>query len=395
MTKRKRKNKIKQFVKVSKRRIKRTNGNKILSWLGRNFIQHPFILGFLAFIWVNYIFYKRNFTAHPLKILGFHIGLIIIWLILVVFSNLLKDKPHVKWYFRKRFVFFMSIFFAPLGLIFLWLGSNFKKVTKIVLTVIFIGLFLVSNFYQSKRQERFAKGLSYDRIIKVISGAKRETFIKKLDNFDLNSLKLNKIPLRERKKLAASDISLACTKGVVFIKTKDNLGRDLGMGSGMVLSSNGVILTSMHVLTSAYSAEIKFGENELKEAYLVGLFPAFDMALLKVDMENLTPLAIGNSDTVRSGQFVFVLGSPAGLEQSISSGIVSAVRTGGRINLIQMTAPVSPGSSGGPVMNEFGEVIGITTIGSFFFTQNLNFSIPINYFVKSIEKDSSPATNPK
>ena len=158
------------------------------------------------------------------------------------------------------------------------------------------------------------------------------------------------------------------------------------MGSGFIISTNGIILTNFHVLESAYDAEIKVGENEFRDVRLVKSDPGRDLALIKIDAKNLPALPIGNSDTLVGGQFVVVLGSPWGFDRSVSTGVVSALRSQGQMKLIQMTAPVSPGSSGGPVINEQGEVVGVITLASFFMAQNLNFAIPVNYLKKIISE---------
>jgi S1-C subfamily serine protease len=165
----------------------------------------------------------------------------------------------------------------------------------------------------------------------------------------------------------------------------------MGMGSGFIISEDGLIVTNFHVMESAYQIEIKIGEKIFREASLVKGISNMDIALLKIDSKGLPALPIGDSDSLVDGQFVIVLGNPVGLERSVSNGIISAIRSKDDIKIIQMTAPVSPGSSGGPVLNEYGEVVGITTLASFFMAQNLNFAIPINYLDKILnEKYSAP-----
>jgi S1-C subfamily serine protease len=100
------------------------------------------------------------------------------------------------------------------------------------------------------------------------------------------------------------------------------------------------------------------GECTFNEVYLVKNMPDIDMAILKIDADNLSALSIGDSDEIKSGHFVVALGSLMRFEQSVSSGIVSAIRSGRDMKLIQMTVPVSPGSSGGPLLNEYAEVRG-------------------------------------
>ncbi|MEW6008188.1 MAG: trypsin-like peptidase domain-containing protein [Candidatus Omnitrophota bacterium] len=280
----------------------------------------------------------------------------------------------------------MLLFFTPLGLIFLWSGSQFKRITKITLTVIFISLFLASQIYYNKKYEKLLAQKPVERIIEMITKSKRKTYLKasKVDLF--KDLQLTKIPKRLRVKLAVSDIAASSLLGTVSIKTKDRYGKELGLGSGFVVSKEGFIATNFHVLESAYKIVIKIGDKEFKDCLLVKSDPSLDIALLKIESKDLTALPIGDSDELLNGQFVVVLGNPWGFERSVSSGIISGIRSEGDIKIIQMTAPVSPGSSGGPVINEYGEVVGVTTLASFLMAQNLNFAIPINYLKKIINE---------
>ena len=114
-----------------------------------------------------------------------------------------------------------------------------------------------------------------------------------------------------------------------------------------------------------------------------------DLAILKVAAFEIEPLPLGDSETVKIGETVYVAGNPRGLEGTFSDGIISSLRERYTRKRIQMTAPISPGSSGGPVLNSNGNVIGVS-----FMTieggQNLNFAIPSNY-LKSLLKQSEPA----
>lgn len=384
-------NKFIRYLKVARAKAKKLNRKKIKAWLNRNLKEHPLILGILFAVWLNYIirllFYPLA-TAELLKSHAkFHSLLILNWLVLVLISNSLKDRQKVKWYLKKRFVFVMLILFPPLGLILLWLGAKFKKKTKIVLTVIFFGLFIVNTVYQGKVEYKILNMSAFDRMTEMITRQKGKIFLKSMDPQVLGRLKLSRLPEKERIKLAVSEIYSRYSSSIVSIKTKDRNGNTLGLGSGFVISRDGLIVTNAHVIKSAYQAEIKINDRVFKEAYLVKNIPNFDIAILKVNASDLTPLYIGNSDGLVGGQFIVAFGNPMGLEHSVSSGIISAVRLSREIKLIQITAPVSPGSSGGPLLNEYGEVVGITTLASFFFAQNLNFAIPINYLDNAISKE--------
>jgi hypothetical protein len=391
MTQHKKKNKIRRRLPIIKRRIKRLNRKKVWLWFKTNLKQHPFILGLISLVWINLILSRDIFTKGNIaRQVLFHFYIFLAWLVLVTISNLLRDKEKVKWYWRKRFVFFMLMVLPPLGLILLWSGAQFKKVTKIIFTFVFGSFFILINLHYDKEYKQLLKMPTFDRIAELITKPKKKIFLKVTNRDILSNLRLAKTLQKPMAKLAVSEIAARCSPAVVSIKTKDKDGREIGMGSGFIISKDGFIVTNFHVMESVYQAEVKIGENIFKDVYLVKGIPNLDIALLKIDSENLPFLNIGDSDKVINGQFVIVLGNPAGLERSVSNGIISAIRSKGDIKVIQMTAPVSPGSSGGPVINEYGEVIGITTLASFIMAQNLNFAIPINYLNKIIvEKDSS------
>jgi len=384
MHKKKNKNKFKRFLRVIVVTIKRINRKRAKHWFKVNLRQHPFILGLTLFVWLDAVLLRRIFTREGLaQALKFHLYLFLAWFAFVVTSNLLKDKQKVKWYLRKRFIFPVLIVLPPLGLILLWSGSHFKRITRVIFTLLFGGYFLIANLQYSKKYDRLIAMPSFDRIVETITKPKNKTFLKAADESVISNLRFSRIPKKAAStKLAVSEIAARCSSAVVSITTKDKEGKDIGMGSGFIVSEDGLIVTNFHVVESSYQVEVKIGEDIFKEAFLVRGIPNLDMAIIKIEAENLPVLPIGDSDSLVNGQFVVVLGNPVGLERSVSNGIISAIRSKDNIKVIQMTAPVSPGSSGGPVLNEYGEVVGITTLASFLMTQNLNFAIPINYLNK-------------
>lgn len=383
-------NKLIRYLRIIRKKSSKLNWRRFVSWVNKNLKQHPFILGILLFIWINYIIgvffepvgMKRLFRSH-LKV---HTYLFLAWVILVVTSNLLKDKQKVKWYLKKRFVALMLVLVTPLGLILLWLGSKFKHRTKIIFTVIFIALFIVNSIYQEKRYRSFVKLSPFERVTAILTRQKRKIFLKALDSDVLGRLKLEGTSKRARIKLTVSDMYSRYVPSVASIKVKDAQGRNIGEASGFVISSDGFIATNFHVVVSAHQIEIKIGSDVFKDVYLVKYDHNFDIAILKVDAEELMPLPIGDSDALVSGQSIVALGNPLGFEQTVSSGIISALRSSQNLKLIQMTVPVSPGSSGCPVFNEYGEVVGIATIASLFTAQNLNFAVPINYLKGMVQR---------
>jgi serine protease Do len=155
-----------------------------------------------------------------------------------------------------------------------------------------------------------------------------------------------------------------------------------GIGSGFVMSKEGYILTNNHVVEDADQIKVKLAGGKELEGKVVGRDPKTDLALIKVEGgSDMQPLALGNSDDLKVGNWVVAVGSPFGLEQTVTAGIVSAkgrvIGSGPYDNFIQTDASINPGNSGGPLINLKGEVVGINTaiIAS---GQGIGFAIPIN-----------------
>lgn len=385
------KNKFIRYLKIFKKVLARLSRKRVSAWVNKNLRDHPFILGFLFIIWINYIsriIFECPPVGQMLRIhLRVHSLLFLFWFLAVVISNSLKDKERVKWYLRKRFVMLMLLLVTPLGLILLWAESKFKRRTKVILTVIFACLFIISTFYQEKRYRRFVRMSPFERVTTIFTGQKKKVFLKELGRDRFKGLRLKEASKRERVKLAVSDMYSRYAPSIATIEVKDGRGQNIGQASGFVISTDGFVATNFHVINSAHQAEIRIGDNVFTDVYLAAYDPNIDIAVLKVEAGKLVPLIMGDSDELVSGQFVSTLGNPLGFERSVSSGIVSAIRSSPSIKLIQMTVPVSPGSSGCPVFNEYGEVVGITTIASFFMAQNLNFAVPINYLKEMVNRD--------
>jgi len=160
-----------------------------------------------------------------------------------------------------------------------------------------------------------------------------------------------------------------------------------GQGSGFIIDREGHILTNNHVVDGASSVKIALFGGDVLEAEIIGTDRENDLALLKVDPDkvgDVTPLPLGNSDNIKPGQMAIALGSPFGLEGSITVGIISAVGrsipgTAQRLitDMLQTDAAINPGNSGGPLLNSKGEVIGINTAIEASST-GIGFAIPIN-----------------
>ncbi len=166
-----------------------------------------------------------------------------------------------------------------------------------------------------------------------------------------------------------------------------------GLGSGFVLRDNGYILTNNHVVGGAEEVSVLFTDGKQLTARVIGSDPKTDVAVIKVDAEDLKPVRFSNSDKLRVGQWVVAVGSPFGLQSTITAGIISAKgRTRMGIvdyeDFIQTDCAINPGNSGGPLVNLHGEVIGVNTA---IFTRTggsmgIGFAIPINLARNIAEK---------
>ena len=172
-----------------------------------------------------------------------------------------------------------------------------------------------------------------------------------------------------------------------------------GSGSGVIVSSEGYIITNNHVIQDASEIEVILNDDSKYKAKVVGVDPSTDLAVLKIEGENLQPIVLGNSDQLKVGEWVLAVGNPFNLTSTVTAGIVSAKAR--NINLlydrtkqdfvpiesfIQTDAAVNPGNSGGALVNTKGELVGINTAiasqtGSY---AGYSFAIPVNLVQKVI-----------
>jgi S1-C subfamily serine protease len=157
-----------------------------------------------------------------------------------------------------------------------------------------------------------------------------------------------------------------------------------GSGSGVLLTPDGYALTNDHVVNDARHFQITLTDGTSTTASLVGSDPATDLAVIRADGSNLPYSTLGDSSQLRAGQLVIAMGNPFGFQSTVSTGVVSALgRTlrsrDGRLieNIIQHTAPLNPGNSGGPLLDSAGRVVGINT-AIIFMAQGIGFTIPSN-----------------
>ena len=156
------------------------------------------------------------------------------------------------------------------------------------------------------------------------------------------------------------------------------------LGSGFIISSDGYILTNSHVVAAADDITVKLNDKREFTAEVIGVDPRTDVAVIKIDADNLPAVSIGDPDKLRVGDWVLAIGSPFGFESTVTSGIVSAkgrsLPQENYVPFIQTDVAINPGNSGGPLFNLDGEVVGINSqiysrTGGF---MGLSFAIPIN-----------------
>jgi S1-C subfamily serine protease len=202
-------------------------------------------------------------------------------------------------------------------------------------------------------------------------------------------------PTADSSALTVGQIYRQTYQGVVEITVSSNQQTPLGnqeaqsQGSGFVIDSDGHVVTNEHVVDKAKSVSVRFWNGDTYSASVVGSDPSTDLAVIKVDAPQsvLHPLTLGNSNSVRVGDPVVAIGSPFGLEETVTSGIVSALHRQMQApndftinDSIQTDAAINHGNSGGPLLNARGEVIGVNAqiAGNTGGNVGVGFSIPSN-----------------
>ncbi|HET6546781.1 MAG TPA: DegQ family serine endoprotease [Rhodanobacteraceae bacterium] len=171
-------------------------------------------------------------------------------------------------------------------------------------------------------------------------------------------------------------------------------GQRVSMGSGFIISADGYILTNNHVVDGSDQVTVRLSDRRELEAKVVGTDPQYDIALLKVKASDLPTVSIGDSKTLKPGQWVVAIGSPFGFDHSVTAGIVSAVgRSFGAadqqyVPFIQTDVAINRGNSGGPLFNLDGQVVGINSqifsnTGGF---MGVSFAIPVDIAMNAVEQ---------
>jgi hypothetical protein len=203
---------------------------------------------------------------------------------------------------------------------------------------------------------------------------------------ELSHLPINNSVVRPNARileLSSREIARRSFPSVVLLLTEDESGKPISLGSGFFVRSN-LIATSRHVIRHASRIYVRvIGQTRVYEVQgIAGVDQERDLALLKINGMIGHALPLGNTRDVAVGDPIYAIGNPEGLEGTFSQGVVAALRGNA---YIQITAPISSGSSGGPVLNSRGEVIGIATAileGG----QNLNFAIPVSHLSRLVSQ---------
>ena len=185
-----------------------------------------------------------------------------------------------------------------------------------------------------------------------------------------------KRPTRTPQTLTAREIANKVLPSVVLIITQDENGNPISQGSGFVFAS-GLVVSNLHVFeraTNAIVKNVKTGEIS-KAIEVVGMNAKEDICVIRIDNAKFPVLPLGNSSSIETGDEIYVASNPKGLEGSFTKGIVSGLRND--VGLFQIDAAISSGSSGGVLLNQKAEAVGIIK-SSLISGQNLNFAIPIN-----------------
>ena len=165
-----------------------------------------------------------------------------------------------------------------------------------------------------------------------------------------------------------------------------------GGGTGFIIDADGTIATNQHVTNGAAAIQVKLVDGTwATRVELLYENEEVDIALLKIEADaDLHPVVLGEADAVQVGERAISIGNPLGLDHTVTDGLVSARRMIGGRRMIQMSTPISPGNSGGPLFNLRGEVIGVSTAnigGMFMRAQNLNLAIPVDVLAEQIKDD--------
>jgi serine protease Do len=198
-----------------------------------------------------------------------------------------------------------------------------------------------------------------------------------------------KISIRRQSELDPFEFFFRNQRG--FRSPRDEALVQNSLGSGVIVTNEGHIITNNHVVDQVDEIEVQLSDGRTKKARLVGADAQVDLAVLKIDDPKVKPLKLADSDAVQAGDFVLAIGNPFGFEETVTDGIISSKmrpnRSDGFGDLLQTNAAINPGNSGGPLINLRGEVVGINTaiISRSGGSQGIGFAIPSNTIRTALE----------
>ena len=167
-------------------------------------------------------------------------------------------------------------------------------------------------------------------------------------------------------------------------------GEEFSLGSGFFIREDGVLVTNLHVVAGADSVSVEIDSGEIYDnVFTLSTDDRRDLILLQIPATKLFTLNIADDRGTEVGDSVYVIGNPLGFEGTFSGGMLSAKRVEDGVSYLQVTAPISQGSSGGPVLNSAGQVIGVTTL-TYTEGQNLNMAIPARHAADLLALASDP-----
>jgi hypothetical protein len=368
------------------------------SWILNRVKAHPVFLGLLVTAWSFMVLGPLvNGTIHPLLSIPVTLGFFVVWIIGTLILDLLREEG-VKWYHRKWVVVLSLIILAPVGIALLWSGSRFRRSIKVGLTVVACSWFLF-NIFREVPPLIIEPDSSKVQVISLLQSQKGVIHLnpaskERIAELHEQILSIKGVP--SLKPIEIPEIARRFGESVVLVRSMGRRGRQIGLGSGFIIGWNGAVATNFHVIAGARKVTIELVDGRTyDEITLIASNPTKDLAVLQIDTDDpegdplpvgdqsagkggFIPVVLGDSHGLEVGERVVAIGNPYSWENTLSDGLISGIRDLEGTTLLQITAPISPGSSGGALFNMRGEVIGITTIGSTWGAQNLNFAVPSN-----------------
>ncbi len=258
-----------------------------------------------------------------------------------------------------------------------------SKLPAIVLIVVLLGAALGGGYMLGNSMEE--KGILFDK-----NNQTSETEQQEPVQGDL--VQLQPVPENKDEGYATTDIYEKVNPSVVSITVYGNQSiAALGSGTGIVMTSDGYIITNAHVVQGGTNVNVVFSDNTNVNGTIVGMDTTTDLAVVKVEKDGLVPAEFGDSSALKVGERVVAIGNAGGLSSTMTQGIVSGLDRdlgeGARsLKLIQVDAAINPGNSGGPLINRYGQVVGINSskIADVDY-EGIGFSIPINQALPIIE----------